>query len=119
MMTTLVFFLDSDVYSSDLLSFFGRGYFFGGGCCRAGLVDILYCNEMALLYVCMLPVMTIILMLEFYTLADHTISLTPPAGNHQSSLGPDRGGFLVPCPSRACPSRAWIIALDGKRSVSP
>lgn len=68
------------MYSSDLLSFSGRGYFFwgggSGGCCRAGLVDILYCNEMPLLYVCMLPVITIILMLGFYTLADHTISLT-------------------------------------------
>lgn len=58
-----------------------------GGRCRAGLVDTLYCNEMPLLYVCMLPAMRLILMLEFYTLVDHIISLTLPVGNHQSSLG--------------------------------
>lgn len=66
------------MYSSDLLSFSGRGYFLGsGGCCQAGFVDMLYYNEIPLLYVCMLPVMIILMLMEFYTLVDHIISLTP------------------------------------------
>lgn len=77
LMMTMFVFLASDVYSSGLFFLSGRDFFFGSaGCCRNGLVDMLYCNEI-LLYVCILLVMRLILMLmEINTLVHHIISLS-------------------------------------------